>query len=232
MNDYAKHRKQVESRFHWYRKLRDKTERHQSPCGNYELKVEYYKTGKNSWNYSKGTVKAKNSPIVIAEIKRNYSHFWFQWVSHANGNDYLLCGEDYQGYTTVNLTKTKVHHHFPQAGFDGWGFCWTAAYPSPDCSVLAVDGCIWAAPYEIVFYDFSKPDKLPYRELKRVGPLETPHGWDNEVFRLDVEVEIRKSDGAPYDELSEQEQDDLDNTPGSLDSISKTVSVSLDELKV
>ena len=147
----------------------------------------------------------------VADIKRNYPHFWHAWADHANGCEYLLCGEDYQGQTVVNLTEGKSFSFFPEAGFNGKGFCWTAAYPAPDTSLLAVDGCIWGGPYDIVFFDFSKPDDLPYRELFRVDSLDDCDGWlDNDRFKLTREVQVRKSDGRPSEELSPAEQDELD----------------------
>jgi hypothetical protein len=120
-------------------------------------------------------------------------------------------GEDYQGYSVVNLTKGTYQVYFPEEGYKGFGFCWTAVFPSPDKLMLAVDGCIWAYPYEIVFYDFSEPDNLPYKELGRVSDITDSEGWlDNETFVLSREVEIRKSDGVPYEQLSQEEQEILD----------------------
>jgi hypothetical protein len=74
-------------------------------------------------------------------VKRNFGHFWHSWIEHADGNEYLLCGEDYQGYSVINLTAGRCTAYFPEEGYKGRGFCWTAAFPSPDRRVLAVDGC-------------------------------------------------------------------------------------------
>lgn len=65
----------------------------------------------------------------------------------------------------------------------------------------------WACPYEIVFYDFREPDNLPYKELGRVSDITDSEGWiDNETFAISREIEIRKSDEVPYEQLSEEEQ--------------------------
>lgn len=40
-------------------------------------------------------------------------------------------------------------------------------FPNPKGSLLAVEGCIWAWPYEVRFYDFSEPMKLPWPQIDR-----------------------------------------------------------------
>lgn len=184
-----------------------------SPCGKYSLETCQYTTGPNTWNVSRGLVRLASGEL-IADVKRNYGHFWHAWVEHPNGRDYLLCGEDYQGYTVVDLTTAESIVYFPDAGFDGVGFCWTAVYPSPDRLVLAVDGCFWACPYEVVLFDFRKPAQLPLREMARMDNLTDCEGWsDNDTFVFSREVEFRKSDGAAYESLPSEEQDRLDADP-------------------
>ncbi|MCA8914572.1 MAG: hypothetical protein KDB90_04100 [Planctomycetes bacterium] len=82
--------------------------------------------------------------------------------------------------------------------------------------MLAVEGCFWAAPYDLVFYDFREPDSLPYRELKRVEDSMEVKGWaDNDTFVMTQEFEVRKADGVRYDTLDRAEQERL-NTDSSL----------------
>lgn len=68
---------------------------------------------------------------------------------------------------------------FPAKAFKGQGFCWAAVHPSPDGRTLGVEGCFWACPYELVFFDFSEPNKSPLPELHRVQDLESFGGWLN-----------------------------------------------------
>ena len=205
---------------------------HISPSNNYLLKITVYSTGENSWSYSRGVVVRLKDNTVVADIKRNYSHFWYLWCNHKNGNEYLLCGEDYQGQTVVNLTEGKVKNYFPVAGHDGSGFCWTEAYFSPCTSVLAVDGCYWACPYEMVFFDFNEPDKLPYKELLRVDGLESCKGWKNkDIFELTREVEVRKLDGIPYEKLSDKEQNELDNDSSLIKHVKEVIEVKISDLQ-
>jgi hypothetical protein len=140
-----------------------------SPSLNYELRTYQLETEKGCWNYTKGVVRDLRTGEELFTILRNYSSFLFRWIEHENGNEYLLCGEDYQGYVCLNLTKRQKHVYFPDAGFQGCGFCWTdiEEYEPDWKQEIRVDGCYWACPYEIVWYDFSNPDSLPYPENRR-----------------------------------------------------------------
>jgi len=186
-----------------------------SPSGLFRLSVSIYDRGPGLWAYSRGLVTRVSDGKLLADVKRNHVHFWHSWVDHPNGNEYLLCGEDYQGYTAINLTRDVYHVFFPEAGYSGGGFCWGAVYQSPNRLVLAVDGCYWGAPYEAVFFDFREPDNLPYSEIARVEDIATCEGWlDDETFALSREVTRRRSDGADYGSLSADEQDKLDANDG------------------
>lgn len=189
-----------------------------SSSGHYELEVLSYATRPTCWDYSRGIVRRLSDGKIIADIKRNYCHFWYTWVKHANGNEYFLCGEDYQGYSVVNLTEETCSTYFPDKGYKGAGFCWTAVYPSPDGLILAVDGCYWACPYEIVFFDFADPAKLPFPEIERFDGITDPViGWvDNDTFAYTVSYDVRKTDGVKYKDLSAEEQDILDEDVAQL----------------
>jgi len=94
----------------------------------------------------------------------------------------LLCGEDYQGYNVIRLETSENNCFFPSEAFDGRGFCWTEVHPSPDGLVLAIEGCYWGCPYELVFYDFRDPSKLPLPELVRLEYFNVS-GWrDDHCF--------------------------------------------------
>lgn len=195
-----------------------------SPSGKFRIEVSRYFTLPNSWEYSRGIVTRVDGGEVISDIKRNYGHFWHTWVQHPNGNEYLLCGEDYQGYSILNLNTGKYQVYFPEEGYKGTGFCWTAVYPSPDGLVLAVDGCYWACSYDLVIFDFQNPETMPYPELARFEELDKCDGWiDNDTFVFKHDRAIRKSDGATYESLSEQEQEILDNDSTLMGYRSETV---------
>lgn len=74
-----------------------------------------------------------------------------------------------------------------------------------------MEGCFWACPYEVVFFDFTEPELLPYKEFLRADDLGRCHGWlDKDTFRMTQEIHVRKSDNRPYRELSENERAEID----------------------
>jgi len=220
---YLEKRKGIEQFFIPENKIADSGNTVISPSGRYKLETYRYSTGPKSWGYSQGIVRRLSDNKVIVDVKRNYGHFWHTWVEHANGNEYLLCGEDYQGYSVVNLTEETYDVFFPESGYKGFGFCWVKVHPSPDSLVLAVDGCYWACPYEIVFFDFSNPSVLPLPEIERCDGVTDPViGWiDNDTFAFTVSYDVRKSDGAKYQDLSEEEQDVLDKDLSQLGEVTE-----------
>jgi len=203
---YRLHRVEMEKFF------TDENEQHRreelSPSGKYRLVITSYGTKKGCWNYSRGRVYVGEK--LIADVKRNYSSFeWAFAEGHPNGHDYLLCGEDYQGQTVVELdTGLRADTGATEDTMKGFGFCWVRIHPSPDRKVVAVDGCYWACPYEVVLFDFSEPLKLPYRELERWDEAESFDQWETEgKVLLSRTVEVRKSDGKVLYDLPDDEMD-------------------------
>ena len=164
---YQLRRKRIEEPFeNEYTALPSKSNTFLCPFGNYRLCIIPYKTKENCWNYTKGIIFDKSDEKLFV-IYRNYPSFLFQWIEHKNGNEYLLCGEDYQGYVCLNLTEKKKHVYFHKWAFNGDCFCWIEIeeYNKEYDNNIIVHGCGWGDPYEIIEYDFSEPDKLPYKEI-------------------------------------------------------------------
>lgn len=205
---YIERRRAIEAVFAEARPITDSAKTVRSPRGRYSLEIVRHSTGKGTGAYSKGTVRLADSNEVIAEINRNYGAFPHSWSEdHPSGHDYLVAGEDYQGQTIIELDTGKRLDFVPDAAEQGFGFCWAAHYPTNDGRFLFVDGCIWAAPYELVLYDFSNPMQLPYRELGR-WPVEDVSGFlEDGSFAWSFTVEIRTSDGKRTDRMTEDEQD-------------------------
>lgn len=180
-----------------------------SPSTKYNLEVSLYSTLEGCWNYSRGIVKDKDGNIV-ADVKRNYPHFPFCWVeSHFNGHDYLVCGEDYQGQTIIELDTGNRKDYLPDEAKNGFGFCWVSFQASPNTKIMAVEGCYWACPYEVIFVDFSDPmNKLTYLENQPNGYYPEFHSWnDDNTANIGYEKVRRKSDGKWEDDLPENEID-------------------------
>lgn len=127
-----------------------------SPSGRYSLSIEQRPTKPGCWNHTVGSVS--NGETQIATVNRNYSSFPFLWIeAHPNGHDYLVCGEDYQGQTVIELDTGKRRDYVPDDAKQGVGFCWVSCRFDVGSMILVADGCIWAAPYEYRFYDFADP---------------------------------------------------------------------------
>ncbi len=151
-------RMRKESHFAPENEVKDSRKEILSPSGKYKLIFSSFTTGPGSWNYSQGVVYRKDDDQPIATVQRNYGAFPKLFVEgHANGHDYLVCGEDYQGQTVIELDTGKRRDLMSDGSEKGFGFCWAAyTFDAPN-QLLVVDGCHWACPYEHRFYDFSDP---------------------------------------------------------------------------
>lgn len=210
---YQEERRQVEAYFVEENRLPDAPPVALSPSGRYRLEVNFYQTRLGSWNYSRGIITRLADEVVIADIKRNLGGFPYTWIDHPDGNEYLLCGEDYQGYTVVDLTHGTIQTYIPPDAEKGHGFCWVVVHPSPNSKTLAVEGCFWGAPYAVWFFDFSEPARFPLPELGKSDADDEVNaiGWEgSDVFVMSCIYEIRLSDGAHYVDLSPAEQALLD----------------------
>jgi hypothetical protein len=221
---YLQRRAQIETLFAPERRAAEPGMTVVSPSGQYRLDVWHYASGRPGvMGCTRGVVTRLADGRVVADVKRNFCSFWHEWVEHPNGNKYLLCGEDYQGYSVVNLTEGRYHVHFPERGYEGWGWCWASVQPSPDRLLLAVHGCQWACPYDVRILDFRDPDVLPLSEIAVFESVDA-RGWqDNDTYEMQREVEIRKSDGARYVDLPEEQQDRLDADPSLVEEITERV---------
>lgn len=182
-----------------------------APSGRFRLEVSRHPTRPGCWDYTSGRVYRDDDEQRIALVERNFSHFPFSWCEqHPSGHSYLICGEDYQGQTIVELdTCTRVDHIPPEAK-QGNAFCWAAHYPSPDGRFLFVDGCIWGGSYELILFDFSNPLSPPYPELRRWPVWEVKGFRSDGSFEFEYEQEVRRSDDQPVDDLDTDEYEAID----------------------
>ena len=180
---------------------------HTSPSGKYTVEITSYENPR----YSRGVIRNAQTEELIAEVVRNIDHFPFSWCEgHPTGHDYLICGEDYQGQTIVELDTGQRVDFIPDEAEQGAGFCWVKHYPAPDGKHLFIDGCIWAGAYEMILFDFSKPLDLPYQELNRWFVNEVQGFQPDGSFWFDYSIEIRLSDGKPVDDFTDKEWDEYE----------------------
>jgi hypothetical protein len=188
----------------------DSTTTHNSESGKYELTITQYKSEEKAWKYTLGTVYSviSGQKQVIAEIQRNYHTFPYCFIEdHPNGHDYLICGEDYQGQTIIELDSGKRKDWIPAMG----GYCWKRVTPSPSKTLLLVDGCYWACASDSIIVDFSDPLNPPFERLTDSYSINGFKGWnEDDSCEIEIEYETRKSDGKALFELSEEEKDALE----------------------
>lgn len=145
-----------------------------SPSGKYRYVTTYHPS------MCKATIYRGDTEI--ATVIRNFDYFWSCWVEdHPTGCDYLVCGEDYQGQTVVNLTTGEVKSYLPINAYLGCGFCYTWASPSPDKNRLVVFGCVWACPYQTLVVEFSDPMNMPWPIYQIREDDFEPTGFDNDT---------------------------------------------------
>lgn len=166
-----------------------------SNSGKYGLVIESCKI-KEGWHPAKGLVYIYNVGYknVLGhgevqtprfEVLRNYGHFPFLFVeNHPNGHDYLVCGEDYQGQTVIELDTVKRRDYLPEEAIFGRGFCWDDYRFNKELQLLIVEGCYWGCQYEYKFYDFSDPMN-GWPELKIIANGEESYIDDD--FELEVQ---------------------------------------------
>lgn len=139
-----------------------------STSGKYEIEITSYKTdgfgGTRAAIYQKEGDGWRQLPF---DVMRNYGHFPFLFIEgHATGHDLLVCGEDYQCSTVLELDTGRRRDFVPFEEVFGWGFCWGSYEYDAASQLLIVDGCIWACPWEYRFYDFSDPMEKGWPQLQ------------------------------------------------------------------
>ena len=199
---YRKEREDLAKSFEMAKRDDEELESHLSPSGKYRLEITSYDNG----TYSQGKIQYAQSEELITVVVRNYGHFPFAWCEgHPSGHDYLICGEDYQGQTIIELDTGQRVDFIPDEAEQGHGFCGVAFYPAPDGRYLFVDGCFWGCPYELILFDFSKPLILPYQELNRWLVNEVQGFQPDGSFLFNYAIEIRLSDGKPLGDFTDAE---------------------------
>jgi hypothetical protein len=166
----------------------------------YCLIVERY--GAEDTQYTRGKIYFSRTQTLIADIKRNHNTFLFAWVTQ-NHHEYLLTGEDSQGYTVVDLENRTTSNYIDDNAEDGMGFRWTKVLPSPDGKLLAVNGLYFPGLTSTVIYDFSKPrHPLPLPKL-RVVDTQLHEDFDIIGWTDNRTLEIKTKDtGVFYDAIT------------------------------
>mgnify|MGYP001569417643 CR=1 FL=1 len=136
-----------------------------SESKKYRIEISQYKTKEGCWNYSGAEIFNEKSE-KIETVYRNHASFYYTFIEdHGNGHDYILCGENYQGQTVIELDTGIRKDYLPDSASKGVAFCHTTYKYSEDKTKLIANGCFWGGPYENFVYDFSNPLDLPYKRI-------------------------------------------------------------------
>jgi hypothetical protein len=157
-------------------------ENYSSPDNKYFFKSNYYRQSKDkhNWTVSKIEVFQTDTGEKIFEFIRNDDSLFHGWLTVDN-DDYLLLSEDLEGKSILDISNRKFYSY----SFEEEKFIWCEYYPSPDSKKLAIIGCYWACPYEIVVFDTSKPTSFPYKELYRQDTFQEKVEWlDNTTLKI------------------------------------------------
>lgn len=162
--------------------LPDTEENYSSPDNKYFFKSNYYRQtdDKRNWTVSKIEVFQTDTGEKIFEFLRNDDSLFHGWLTVDNSH-YLLLSEDLEGKSILDISNRKFYSY----SFEDDKFIWCEYYPSPDSKKLAIIGCYWACPYEIVVFDTSKPTNFPYKELYRQDTFQEKVEWlDNTTLKI------------------------------------------------
>ncbi len=163
-----------------------------SPSGNYSFVADFYgvDASHGNWIIAVVTVRDLRTGEVVAKIKRNDDSFYHCWIDH-NGTEYLVCAEDLEGQTVIDLAQ----HKFASYSSEEDTFIWVQFHPSPSNCLLAVSGCNWACPWEIAVYDFSEPMHLPLKRIDAKSIAGEFVEWLSDcAFRIKAEDGIKQID--------------------------------------
>ena len=156
---YSQHRKKIMDHFKIAKPLSNRVKKYESPSGKYTVvvtPVEFrFRNKKTKYIYTIGTVYQDGK--MIFNVHRNAPDFPYLFVeNHEDGFDYLLCAEDNQARTVVQLNTSKARSFISEKSQRGIEFCWQKLHTSENAKVIAVEG-----------YVKHKPkDKLEYREIR------------------------------------------------------------------
>lgn len=143
--------------------------------------TERYKITKTNYAGQGGVWNMHGHICVLSDKEDNIIHSWKcfdndadfeKFITHQNDNDYLIYRQDLYGYTVFDLINKKEFQYYPQCVLDGYEyFIWTDVHYNPLNNLLAVTGCIWAAPWSTLLVDFSNPLDTPKFQIDIINCL-------------------------------------------------------------
>lgn len=136
--------------------LPERRSRQSLPGGN-SLLIEDFGGGHSRCRVS----RADGSLLAQWHCADNRGAFYTA-IAHRNGGTYLLFREDLYGYSVLDLASGARFRYWPLAVAEGGeDFIWTDVHYNPQAGLLAVGGCFWACPYDLLLLKWDEPMRLP-----------------------------------------------------------------------
>lgn len=207
--EYQKHRKSFEYIFN--EKYKSDIERREFLNGKLTLETTFYSDSSGEvTEYNMFASKTEVFDFNINKVSEftniNHSTDFFTLVEHSNGKNYLFFSTDLYGYSIMDLSDYSINHFIPEESFIDHQetFIWTQVLYCKSNNIIAVDGCYWACPTSIEFYNFSNPDGFPLEKIYSSYDME-------DELNIDVDVTpVRWNDDGTF-VLRCCDKDDSDN---------------------
>lgn len=162
-----------------------------------------YKIFKTTYRGKVNGCNLHGNSCVLSDSTGKAIHTWNNFdddaefhtlIHHLNGNTYLVYRHELYGYSVFDLTNNKEFQYYPQCVLDGREyFIWTDVHYNPLNNLLAVTGCIWAAPWSTLIVDFENPMDEPEFQIDVINCLDGDYDvyddadfvrWENEYLVL------------------------------------------------
>jgi len=196
--------------------LKGKKENRSSPSGKYTLElIPYSVKDMRCPFYCVVEIKRTVDGERMGKIIRNEADFPFIFIEDFNGKDFLMCAEDYQGFTLINITEGKKYDYILEKSKRDLALRITDFYVSPNKKTLAIEGHGKSKPSdvfaldEIHFYKIDDLTKLPYQEVdKRISfAYDKVIGWESEDrFIISMIEDYILPNGICLDEVKDQSE--------------------------
>ena len=132
-------------------------------------------------------------------------------IHHADGYTYFVFDEDLYGYSVLNLDSLQCMHFIPAESYGTYldefkeTFIWCDCFYNPENNLLAVDGCFWACPGDVIVLDFKDPmtavEPYDWHSIYRKYRCDDPDLDDIEFDSWDNDTLVCKASGVKPDAI-------------------------------
>ena len=132
-------------------------------------------------------------------------------IHHADGYTYFVFDEDLYGYSVLNLDSLQCMHFIPAESYGTYPdefketFIWCDCFYNPENNLLAVDGCFWACPGDVIVLDFKDPmtavEPNDWHSIYRKYRCDDPDLDDIEFDSWDSDTLVCKAIGVKPDAI-------------------------------